>query len=251
VLRTGAIQEITDFSRVGTLPTGAWDRPPSRVVALPLSPSGESGRAGVFVAGLNPYRLFDDDYRGFLELVAAQIAGAMVNAQAYEDERKRAEGLAELDRAKTAFFSNVSHEFRTPLTLLLGPLEEVLARWDPGAAPGERALMQTAHRNGLRLLKLVNTLLDFARIEGGAGEGELPPDRPPVAHGRAGLQLPVGGGADRPPLRGALPPARGAGLGGPRHVGEDRPSTSSPTPSSSPSTAGSPSSCARSGVKRC
>jgi hypothetical protein len=90
VLRTGALHEITDFSQVGTLPAGAWDRPPSRAVALPLSPSGESGRAGVFVAGLNPYRLFDDDYRGFLELVAAQIAGAMVNAQAYEDERERA-----------------------------------------------------------------------------------------------------------------------------------------------------------------
>jgi PAS domain S-box-containing protein len=175
VLRTGALQEITDFSQVGTLPTGAWDRPPSRAVALPLSPSGESGRAGVFVAGLNPYRLFDDDYRGFLELVAAQIAGAMVNAQAYEDERERAEALAELDRAKTAFFSNVSHEFRTPLTLLLGPLEEVLVRWDPGAAPGERALIHTAHRNGLRLLKLVNTLLDFARIEAGRARASYHP----------------------------------------------------------------------------
>ena len=175
VLRTGALHEITDFSQVGTLPAGAWDRPPSRAVALPLSPSGESGRAGVFVAGLNPYRLFDDDYRGFLELVAAQIAGAMVNAQAYEDERERAEALAELDRAKTAFFSNVSHEFRTPLTLLLGPLEEVLARWDPGAAPGERALIHTAHRNGLRLLKLVNTLLDFARIEAGRARASYHP----------------------------------------------------------------------------
>ena len=175
VLRTGALQEITDFSQVGTLPAGAWDRPPSRAVALPLSPSGESGRAGVFVAGLNPYRLFDDDYRGFLELVAGQIAGAMVNAQAYEDERERAEALAELDRAKTAFFSNVSHEFRTPLTLLLGPLEEVLVRWDPGAAPGERALIHTAHRNGLRLLKLVNTLLDFARIEAGRARASYHP----------------------------------------------------------------------------
>ena len=175
VLRTGTLHEVTDFSGAGTLPTGAWDRPPSRVVALPLSPSGESGRAGVFVAGLNPYRLFDDDYRGFLELLAAQIASAMVNAQAYEEERKRAEALAELDRAKTAFFSNVSHEFRTPLTLMLGPLEEVLGRWSPDAAPGERALMQTAHRNGLRLLKLVNTLLDFARIEAGRARASYHP----------------------------------------------------------------------------
>ncbi|HEY9507002.1 MAG TPA: ATP-binding protein, partial [Gemmatimonadales bacterium] len=175
VLRTGTLHEVTDFAGADTLPLGAWDRPPSRVVALPLSPSAESGRDGVLVAGLNPYRLFDDDYRGFLQLVAAQIAGAMVNAQAYEAERERAEALAELDQAKTAFFSNVSHEFRTPLTLMLGPLEQVLGRWSPDAAAGERALIQTAHRNGLRLLKLVNTLLDFARIEAGRARASYHP----------------------------------------------------------------------------
>src|SRR6185369_1448479 len=81
-------------------------------------------------------------------------------------ERRRAEALAELDRAKTTFFSNVSHEFRTPLTLMLGPVADILAEADSFPA-SQRERLEIAHRNGLRLLKLVNSLLDFSRIEAG------------------------------------------------------------------------------------
>src|SRR5207244_638971 len=85
----------------------------------------------------------------------------------YEDERRRAEVLAELDRTKTAFFSNVSHEFRTPLSLILGPVEDALG--DAAAPPTavQRERLELVHRNALRLLKLVNALLDFSRIEAG------------------------------------------------------------------------------------
>ncbi|HEU4955001.1 MAG TPA: ATP-binding protein, partial [Gemmatimonadales bacterium] len=156
------------------LPPGAWDLPPSSAVAIPLPASGDTGRAGVLVAGLNRYRLLDEDYRGFLRLLAGQISAAIANAQAYEEERRRAEALAELDRAKTVFFSNVSHEFRTPLTLLLGPLEDLLAT--PTALPAEAVTeLNVAHRNALRLLKLVNTLLDFSRIEAGRVQVSVEP----------------------------------------------------------------------------
>ena len=144
-----------------------WNYPVQSVAAIPISPSGPNGLAGVLVVGLNPFRKLDDRYRGFLKLVAGQISASMANATAYEEERRRAEALAELDRAKTAFFSNVSHEFRTPLTLMLGPLEDLLA--NPGTHQGEneREELRVIHRNGIRLLKLVNALLDFSRIEAG------------------------------------------------------------------------------------
>ena len=127
---------------------------------------------GYLVAGINPQRGFDAAYADFFRLVSANIAGAISAVQALEDERRRAAALAELDRAKTAFFANVSHEFRTPLTLMLGPLEDVLAR---ELAPEAREQLEVVGRNGQRLLKLVNTLLDFARIEAGRAQAAYRP----------------------------------------------------------------------------
>ncbi len=165
VLRSHRPCLVADLPRrIEGLPTGAWELPPKQAVALPIAPAGATGKSGILVAGLNPYRLFDDRYRGFVDLVAGQIAASIGNAQAYEEERRRAETLAELDRVKTAFFSNVSHEFRTPLTLMLGPTEDALAS-ESQSLSGES--LRTVHRNELRLLKLVNSLLDFARIEAG------------------------------------------------------------------------------------
>ena len=105
------------------------------------------------------------------------ISGALATVRAREDERKRAEALAEIDRAKTVFFSNVSHEFRTPLTLMLGPLEDALGSAELPA--DERERLDVAHRNSLRLLKLVNSLLDFSRIEAGRAQANYEPSISP------------------------------------------------------------------------
>jgi PAS domain S-box-containing protein len=146
---------------------------PDLVRTLPLASSG-GGRAGRLIVGINPRGPFDDNYRSFLDLVADQLATALTNARAYEAERQRAEALAALDRAKTTFFSNVSHEFRTPLTLLVGPLEDGLAD-SAQLPPAHRQRFETAHRNALRLLRLVNTLLDFSRIEAGRIDASYEP----------------------------------------------------------------------------
>ena len=145
------------------LPNGVWNKPPSQARLIPIFRRGQEKPAGLFISGINPYRPFDSSYAGYLDLAAGQIAASITNAEAYEAEKRRAEELADLDRAKTAFFSNVSHELRTPLTLILGPIEDALLE---EAGPSRESL-EMLHRNALRLLKLVNGLLDFVRIEVG------------------------------------------------------------------------------------
>jgi len=170
-------QVVAELSQVfGTdFPSGAWRQPPRAAVIFPIPSSGETGRTGFLIAGLSPFRLFDDKYAGFLDLVARQIGAAVANAEAYEQERRRADALAALDNAKTLFFSNISHEFRTPITLMLSPLEEILAEPGNEASSQGRQLIRVAHRNALRLLKLVNALLDFSRIEAGRLQARYEP----------------------------------------------------------------------------
>jgi PAS domain S-box-containing protein len=153
--------------RFDSIPTGFWDIPPTRALLVPITSQGQDVPGGVLIAGLNPYRPMDVSYSGFIDLIAGQIAASVANARAYDEERKRAEALAEIDRAKTTFFSNVSHEFRTPLTLMLGPLQDLLARSHTHLSPTAKEQLEIANRNGARLLRLVNTLLDFSRIEAG------------------------------------------------------------------------------------
>lgn len=146
------------------LPSGPWPEPPTRALLTPLVQQGVAPY-GVLIAGLNRYRPLDDAYRGFIDLVAGHIAGEIGSARSYLAEQRRAAELTELDRAKTVFFSNVSHEFRTPLTLMLGPVAELLGGDDARLDADIRRDLEIVQRNGLRLTKLVNTLLDFARIE--------------------------------------------------------------------------------------
>ncbi|MEV7969533.1 SpoIIE family protein phosphatase [Sphaerisporangium sp. NPDC088356] len=175
VLRTEQPMVLTDVvERFGHLPVGGWQTPPAQAMLLPLA--GETGgqTVGVIMLAASAGRALDEAYESFLGLVARQSAALVNAAVAYELQQRRAEELAELDRAKTAFFSNISHEFRTPLTLIMGPVQELRGEL-AGAGPQVRENLEVVHRNGLRLGKLVNTLLDFSRIEAGRMQARYEP----------------------------------------------------------------------------
>ncbi|WNG18756.1 ATP-binding protein [Cystobacter fuscus] len=196
---------LAKVARTGTTELVELSPGPARsALVLPLLRAGQARPCGFLVAGLNPLCALDEHYRSFLELAAGQIAVAVASARAYEEERQRAEALLELDRAKTVFFSNVSHEFRTPLTLMLGPLEDARSS-EEQALRGES--LNVVIRNSERLLRLVNNLLDFSRIEAGRADAHYQPTALDAltaelvsgfrsATERAGLRLVV----DCPPL---------------------------------------------------
>jgi signal transduction histidine kinase len=154
-------------------PQGPWPKRPTHALLLPIAQQGQARPAGVFVAGLNPYRPLDDDYRSFIALYVGQLAAALADAQAYAAEQRRVEALAQLDRAKTTFFTNVSHELRTPLTLIQAPVDELLR--SATLPEPQRAQLSLVHRNALRLQRLVNALLDFSRVEAGRVQPSFEP----------------------------------------------------------------------------
>ncbi|RCG30564.1 response regulator [Sphaerisporangium album] len=162
-----------DGTRFAGLPSGDWPEPPAQALVVPLLQQGGVPH-GFLVAALNRYRPLDDGYRGFIELAAGHVAAGVASARSYQAQQRRAEELAELDRAKTVFFSNISHEFRTPLTLIMGPVQELRTALTD-ADEQVRQDLEVVHRNGLRLGKLVNTLLDFSRIEAGRMQARYEP----------------------------------------------------------------------------
>ena len=168
VFRGGRTDIIENLSRkFKYVPDYPWSDPAHTVAVIPIASTKRENNVGVIVAGISSRLPLNTSYKSFLELLASQVAGVISNATAFEEERKRIEALEQIDKAKTVFFSNISHEFRTPLTLMLSPLEELLAQKGSKLEPAEKENLETTHRNALRLLKLVNSLLDFSRIESG------------------------------------------------------------------------------------
>jgi hypothetical protein len=99
------LQFIPDLNEISpaSLPAGAWPKRPVQAVVLPLQIATDTSDGAVLIAGLNPFRQFDEDYSRFFDLVVSQLATSIATAEAYEAERRRAQAVAEIDRAKPLF----------------------------------------------------------------------------------------------------------------------------------------------------
>lgn len=175
VLDSGHQQEILDLARRTEFVCEPYPEPVMEAVLMPVTALKDRAPLGVLVLGVSPRRRLDENYQSFFSMLSHGVSSAFSNVLLFERERERRESLAQLDRAKTVFFSNVSHELRTPLTLLLGPLREVLEASQSSLSLLDHRRLTTAHRNGLRLMKLVNSLLEFSRIEAGRAEATYEP----------------------------------------------------------------------------
>lgn len=170
IIKTGK-SEILDIKHFNNLPKGRWEKSPQQAVAVPLFLPGHHRPTGIFIVGVNPMRVCDDDYLNFYNSLAQLIVNALANASAFTEECRRLEAMKELDRAKTVFFNDTSHEFRTPLQLILGPITDALTDSEQPLPPRQLERLTLIQRNALRLLKLTNSLLDFSRIEAGRLHG--------------------------------------------------------------------------------
>ena len=141
---------------------------PDQAFVLPVIMLGARKPLGVLVLGVNPYLRPDDSYTAFAVMASRQLGVMVTDAVSYQGELKRQQALQELERARTEFFQNISHELRAPLTMLLMPLQDILV--EPGVVlpAAARDTVETSVRAGDRLQRVVDALLDISRVESSA-----------------------------------------------------------------------------------
>jgi GAF domain-containing protein len=217
ILSGGVAVTLGDPSgRFGALPTGPWDKPARQAVVIPIAHQGQDRPAGFLVAGINPYRPLDAAYRGFLDLLAGQIASGLANARAHEEERRRARGARpRQDRLLQQRQPRVPHAADADPRAGGGRARRARARARrrrSRVGPPQRAPPAQAGQLAPRLLA----------HRGRARAGVVRAHRSVGAHRRSGERVPLRDRARRARVRGRVPAALGAGLRRPRHVGEDR-----------------------------
>ncbi|CED85098.1 histidine kinase [Phaffia rhodozyma] len=150
----------------------SWGESPTSAVVIPISDDYNGGRLAFLIIGLNTRRPYDADYQEFIEDLRAQLLSNLRGISLFESEVLRTKRLEDMDKAKTFFFTSISHELKTPLTLIAGPLENLCAT---ESNPSRKKIFTLAMRNATRLGRLIDGLMDFAKLEAGRLTGHFRP----------------------------------------------------------------------------
>lgn len=165
ILKTQQPVAITDINSASIETEGfdlPLDKPVRSLMVVPLVTDGKI-IGSITLSQANSIRQWLPSEIELAKAVADQAAIAVQQSHLYQKTREQAERLLELDKQKTEFFQNISHEFRTPITLIQGPLESAVASKE-GLSYSQSMI---ALRNSRRLLRLVNQLLDLQRLDAG------------------------------------------------------------------------------------
>ncbi|WWC60138.1 uncharacterized protein I303_102702 [Kwoniella dejecticola CBS 10117] len=167
-----------------------WGELPFAAIVIPICSDGAVDVPdSVMVMGLNVRRPFDADYDAWLNSIRSQLVSSLATVKAAEAEQRMEEANARMEKAKAAWFRGAAHDLRSPLTLIAGPLSDLL---EDNLTPKQKHALTTAQRNIDRLLRLVNALMDFSRLEAGRMEGRfLPTDLGEFTLGLASLFRPA------------------------------------------------------------
>ncbi|CAK9786228.1 hypothetical protein CC85DRAFT_260792 [Cutaneotrichosporon oleaginosum] len=158
---------------INGFPIRQWDELPDQAIVVPINNDPENKvPQAVMVLGLNLRRPFDGPYEDWVNMLRGYLSATLAAVTTFEEDMRLRLEKEKLERAKSAWFRGAAHEFRTPLTLIAGPLEDIL---QTKLNSSQRQQLQMVRRNITRLEQLMTSLLDLTRLESGKVEARFVP----------------------------------------------------------------------------
>ena len=150
----------------------SWERLPQSAVVIPLSQKSSRIPNGVLILGLNVHQPWGGPYRDWISTLRLSLADMLAAVKAFEMESNQRDAAKALADAMSNFLSNAAHELKSPLTLLVGPIEDIV---NTSQENYTKKLAKTARKTCSRLSRLVSSLMDYSKLEAGKLTGTFRP----------------------------------------------------------------------------